>query len=305
VGTVTIRDLCKRYGDLLAVDRLSFDVQRGEIFGLLGPNGAGKTTTIRMIMDIIKPDSGTIEILGQPPSVRMMEHIGYMPEERGLYPDLKLLDCLVYLAELKGLSRTQARARGLELLERVELGDYARQKVKALSKGMQQKVQFIVTLMHQPEIVILDEPFQGLDPVNTELIKSMILELRQKNVAVVMSSHLMNQVEQMADRILLMDHGQAKLYGPLHEIKAQYGRHTLLVDVGNGAELPETLRGVASVTRHGHQYEALLAEGGTPDDVLGQLVAQKVPITRFEVGSMPLDQIFIAVVSRNHKEPTP
>jgi len=301
VQTIRINNLVKCYADLCAVDNLSFEVQAGEIFGLLGPNGAGKTSTIRMIMDIIRPDSGSIEIMGQPPSLRTMERIGYMPEERGLYPDLKLLECLVYLAELKGMPRSRARARALDLLRRVDLSGYAGQKVRALSKGMQQKVQFIVTIMHEPELVILDEPFQGLDPVNTELIKAMIVELKHQNVSVVMSSHLMNQVEQMCDRILLVDHGQAKLYGPLHEIKARYGRRTVLVELSNGELFPGHLQGVLRVTRSGNQYEIVLAEDGSPASVLEQLVAARAPIARFEIGSMPLDQIFISVVAEHGK----
>jgi ABC-2 type transport system ATP-binding protein len=303
VEAVRINDLTKRYGQVQAVDDLSFEVRQGEIFGLLGPNGAGKTSTIRMIMDIIKPDSGSILFMGQPPSARMMERIGYMPEERGLYPDLTLLECLVYLAELKGMPRAKARARALDLLRRVELDRHYGQKVKALSKGMQQKVQFLVTLMHDPQLVILDEPFQGLDPVNTELIKGMIVTLRQQGTAVIMSSHMMNQVEQMCDRILLVDHGRAKLYGPLHEIKARYGRRTLLVELGNSEDFPADLPGVARVDRQGNQYEVLLLENTTPPAVLQQLLSRTHSITRFEVGNMPLDQIFISVVGHSGQEP--
>ena len=303
MDAVRISNLSKRYGQVLAVDSLSFEVRQGEIFGLLGPNGAGKTTTIRMMMDIIRPDSGSIEVMGQPPSVRMMERIGYMPEERGLYPDLTLLECLVYLAELKGMPRAKARARALKLLRRVELDRHYNHRVKALSKGMQQKVQFLVTLMHDPQLVILDEPFQGLDPVNTELIKAMIVELRHQGNAVIMSSHMMNQVEQMCDRILLVDHGQAKLYGPLQEIKARYGRHTLLVDLDNSEEFPIDLPGVARVDRQGNRYEVLLLENATPPAVLEQLLSRRHSITRFEVGNMPLDQIFISVVGHAGQEP--
>ncbi len=303
MDAVRVDSLTKRYGQVLAVDRLSFEVRQGEIFGLLGPNGAGKTTTIRMILDIIKPDSGSIMVMGQPPSAEMMEHIGYMPEERGLYPDLTVLECLVYLAELKGMPRAKARTRALDLLRRVELDRHYRHKVKALSKGMQQKVQFLVTLMHDPQLVVLDEPFQGLDPVNTDLIMAMIVELRHQGIAVIMSSHMMNQVEQMCDRILLIDHGQAKLYGPLQEIKARYGQHTLLVDLDNSVEFPTDLPGVARVDRQGNRWKVLLREDATPPAVLERLLARRLPITRFEVGSMPLDQIFISVVGHNGREP--
>jgi len=221
--------LTKRFDSLVAVDHLDMEVQQGEIFGLLGPNGAGKTTTIRMLMDIIKPDEGTIRVLGHPPGHKAQERIGYLPEERGLYRNLKLMECLTYLAVLKGMDRKLVRKRAELLLEQVGLEAKGNDKIKALSKGMQQKAQLVATLIHDPELVILDEPFLGLDPVSTEQVKGLIQDLRERGKTVVLSTHQMNQVERMCDRILLINEGRRVLYGPLEEIKAQYAEHAVLV----------------------------------------------------------------------------
>ncbi|HEC22866.1 MAG TPA: ATP-binding cassette domain-containing protein, partial [Chloroflexi bacterium] len=209
-----VQGLTKRYDSFTAVDSLSFEVRKGEVFGLLGPNGAGKTTTIRIIMDILKPDGGEVRILGQPPGTTR-EQVGYLPEERGLYRNLKVLDTLVYLAELKGTPRAEAHRRGLAWLEKVELAGWAGKKVKDLSRGMQQKLQFIASLIHDPELLILDEPFQGLDPVNVELLKGLIRELQAQGKTIMLSAHQMNLVEALCDRILLINQGKSVLYGEL------------------------------------------------------------------------------------------
>ena len=193
-------DLTKKFDGLVAVDHLDMEVERGEIFGLLGPNGAGKTTTIRMLLDIIKPDEGTIRLLGHPPGPEAQERIGYLPEERGLYRDLKLLECLTYLAVLKGMDRKLVRKRAETLLEQVGLGGEGGSKVKALSKGMQQKAQLVATLVHDPELVILDEPFLGLDPISTEQVKKLIWDLRERGKTVVLSTHMMKSV---SDNVIL------------------------------------------------------------------------------------------------------
>ena len=214
---VEVSNLVKRYNSFTAVDDLSFDVYAGDIFGLLGPNGAGKTTAIRIMMDIFKADAGAIEILSQPPGAAR-SHIGYLPEERGLYRNLKVQEVLIYLARLKGMPSDAARQRAGMLLERVQLTDWANRKVKDLSRGMQQKLQFVASLVHDPELLILDEPFQGLDPVNVDLLKGLIRELQAEGKTVVLSAHQMSLVEALCDRILLINPGQAVLYGPLHEI---------------------------------------------------------------------------------------
>ncbi len=286
-----IRNLVKRYGDFTAVDDLSFEVYAGEVFGLLGPNGAGKTTTIRTIMDIFKPDAGTVTVLGQPPGATR-SRIGYLPEERGLYRDLKVLDTLVYLAELKGAPRSTAIQRATAWLERVELADWANRPVKDLSRGMQQKLQFIASLVHDPELLILDEPFQGLDPVNVEMLKDLIRTQQKEGKTVVLSAHQMNLVEALCDRIVLINHGQAVLYGPLDGIKRRHSPHA--VRLRTSAVL-ETLPGVARTERHDGTY-TLTLEGITPQDLLRTLVERDVPVEAFEVASVPLEEIFIAVV---------
>ena len=286
-----VRNLVKRYNGFTAVDDLSFEVCEGEIFGLLGPNGAGKTTTIRTVMDIFKPDEGTVQVLGLPPGAAK-EHIGYLPEERGLYRDLKVLDVLVYLAELKGTPRPVARRRALAWLERVELADWADRKVKDLSRGMQQKLQFVVSLVHDPELLILDEPFQGLDPVNVELLKRLIRELQGEGKTMVLSAHQMNLVEALCDRILLINKGKAVLYGPLDEIKRRYAPHT--VRLRTPAAL-DTLPGVTRMERR-DGILTLTLDGTTPQALLQTLVERNVPVEAFEVAAAPLEEIFIAVV---------
>jgi len=290
---IETRDLTKEFDGLVAVDGLDMQVHSGETFGLLGPNGAGKTTTIRMLLDIIKPDRGTIRILGEPLTERAKERIGYLPEERGLYRNVRLLDCLIYLGELKGMGRDRARERALALLERVELADQARSKIKELSKGMQQKAQFVATILHDPELVILDEPFQGLDPINIELVKGMIQEMREEGKTVVLSTHQMNLVEELCNRILLINRGRAVLYGPLAEIKARYAQHSVILSCEG--PLGEIV-GARQVERRGSDYEVFLEDGTSPQDVLRQLVERGVPVTRFEVATPPLEEIFIAVV---------
>jgi len=286
-----VRNLVKRYNGFTAVDDLSFEVYKGEIFGLLGPNGAGKTTTIRTVMDIFKPDEGTVQVLGQPPGVGK-GRIGYLPEERGLYRDLKVLDVLVYLAELKGTSRPVARQRALAWLERVELAGWADNKVKDLSRGMQQKLQFVVSLVHDPELLILDEPFQGLDPVNVELLKGLIRDLQAEGKTVVLSAHQMNLVEALCDRILLINRGRAVLYGPLDEIKRRYAPHA--VRLRTPAPL-DALPGVSRMEQRDDTF-TLNLDDITPQELLRVLVERNVPVEAFEVATAPLEDIFIAVV---------
>ncbi len=291
---LSVEHLDKTFDGVVAVANLSFEVHKGEIFGLLGPNGAGKTTTIRMIMDIIKPDAGRIQVLDGPPGV-VRRRIGYLPEERGLYRNLRTLDCLRYLAELKGRSSGEAHSRAMALLERVGLADRATSKVKELSRGMQQKLQLIASLVHDPDLVILDEPFQGLDPLNVELVKEVIAELQEAGKTVVLSTHQMNLVEALCDRILLINRGRRVLYGNLAEIKAEYGRNQ--VRLRTPAELEE-LPGVESIQRRDRTYELTLGPDIEPQAVLRALVERGVQVDLFEVASAPLDRIFIAVVSK-------
>ena len=290
---IEVENLVKHYAHVRAVDGVSFHVGQGEIFGLLGPNGAGKTTTIRMMMDILRPDSGRIVLLGQPVSEASKARIGYLPEERGLYKNYKLLECLVYLAVLKGVPRAEARVRAMVLLERVELAEYAKRKTKELSKGMNQKAQFLAAIVHDPELLILDEPFQGLDPVNTDLLKTILLEEQARGKTIILSTHDMNQVEAMCNRILLINHGRVVLYGALDEIKAGYAEHAVVVECDR---LPDTLPGVRRVEPVNHGHELVLEADMTPQAILRWLVEAGVSIWRFEVAVPPLEEIFISVV---------
>ena len=211
-------------------DDLSFSVNRGEIFGLIGPNGAGKTTSIRMMMDIIKPDSGDVLILGERMGETSKNRLGYLPEERGLYRKLGVIDSIVYLASLKGVGKREAAERADDCSGRTGMLPHAGRQIEELSKGMGQIIQFIVTIVHDPELVILDEPFSGLDPVNTELLKGMVVELKEQGKTVVLSTHQMNQVEELCDRVLMINDGRAVLYGSLGEIKARYRSNSVVVE---------------------------------------------------------------------------
>jgi ABC-2 type transport system ATP-binding protein len=287
-------DLVKTFGAVKAVDHVSFEVEKGEFFGMLGPNGAGKTTTIRLLLDLYQPDSGQVRILGGPMTEAKKACIGYMPEERGLYQDLPLERVLLYLASLKGLSKAEARLRLEAALERFDLAAHRRKKVKELSKGMQQKAQIISAILHRPELLIIDEPFSGLDPINTQMVKDVLLELHHQGTTIMMSTHQMHQVEELCERILLVNHGQVMLYGPLEEIRRRFTGNALLVRAPEG--LPPLLQGVVAVERQNGSVRLGLAASVSPQDVLRSLVDQGVRLERFEVAVPSLDEIFIRVV---------
>lgn len=297
--TIALSHIVKTFGALRAVDDVSFEVEKGEIFGLLGPNGAGKTTSIRILLDIFRPDSGSVSILGGPMNEAKKDRIGYMPEERGLYQDIPLERCLAYLGSLKGLSPAEVQRRSVAYLERFELAAHKRKKVKELSKGMQQKAQIISTLLHHPEILIVDEPFSGLDPLNTQMVKDVLREQRQDGVTTIMSSHQMNLVEELCDRVVLIDHGKVLLYGKLDDIRRQYSGHAVLVRTP--AKLP-SLEGVVAIEAHNAAQRLTLEPSTAPQQVLQQLVAQDIPVEQFEIAMPTLDEIFIRVVQAG--EPT-
>jgi len=293
VIAVEVSHVSKSFGPVKAVDDVSFTVEKGEIFGLLGPNGAGKTTTIRLMLEIFKPESGQISILGGPIDEAKKDRIGYMPEERGLYQDLALERVLVCLATLKDVPRDEARRRANQYMDQFDLTAYKNKKVKDLSKGMQQKAQIIATLLHQPELVIIDEPFSGLDPVNTQMVKNVLMDLRRQGATIIMSTHQMHQVEEMCDRILLINQGRVVLYGNLDDIRRQYSGHAVLVRAeGN---LP-TIPGVESIVTHNSALKLTLSPGTSPQDVLRALVALDVTLEQFEIATPTLDEIFIRVV---------
>ncbi len=293
MSSVDINNVTKTFGPVTAVDHVSFSVNRGEFFGLLGPNGAGKTTTIRILLDIFKPDSGTVSILGGAMTEEKKDHIGYMPEERGLYQDLPLERVLVYLASLKGLAPAVTRKRLDDYLERFDLTAYRKKKVKELSKGMQQKAQIISTIIHEPELLIIDEPFSGLDPVNTQMVKDLLRDLHRRGTTVIMSTHQMHQVEELCERIVLVNQGRVVLYGPLQEIRRQFSGHALLVRAA--VDLPP-LEGVLSTEPVNGSMRLNLAQETDPQSILRRLVEEGVPLEQFEIAIPTLDEIFIRVV---------
>ncbi len=297
---ITTRHIAKAYGDFQAVADVHFDVYKGEIFALLGPNGAGKSTTIRMILDIIKPDKGSIEVLGGKLTEAAKNRVGYLPEERGLYKSVSVIEMMVYLGKLKGMAGKDAHKKAMGLLQKLELADFAKKKVSELSKGMQQKVQFAVTVIHDPELIIIDEPFSGLDPVNRMVIRDLLFDFRQRGGAVVMSTHQMNQVEEMADRMLMISRGQQKLYGAVDDIRKQFALHAIVVEgKGDWAALP----GVTQVEPHSNGRSGALlhlAENATSDSVLAAIAqSPTMQIEKFELAIPSLDDIFIRVAGED------
>ncbi len=289
---IFVDGLRKAYATLVAVDNLTFEVGRGEIFGLLGPNGAGKTTTIRMLMDIFTPDAGTVRVLGHAP--REVRHrVGYLPEERGLYRSLRVTECLVYLAQLKGMSKAPAQKRAAQLLERVELAEWGRRKVDELSRGMQQKVQLLASVIHDPELVVLDEPFQGLDPVNAEMVRELIRDLRAEGKTIVLSAHEMSLVEMLCERIVLIHKGRAVLNGPLADIKRQFAPNAIEI---SPPQPVQDWPGVLSVETLDGRQRVTLAPGAEPRDLLRQIFERGLPVERFERATASLDEIFVTVV---------
>lgn len=295
---IAVEHISKSYGDFRAVRDLTFEVFTGEIFAMLGPNGAGKSTTIRMILDILKPDTGSIAVLGAPLTDATKDRIGYLPEERGLYRNVPVLEMMMYLGTLKGLSSKDARDRSMALLERLDLAEHAKKKVSELSKGMQQKVQFAVTVLHDPDLIIIDEPFSGLDPVNTLVVKDLLLDFVKQDKAVVMSTHQMQQVEEMAQRLLMINRGEQQLYGTVDAVRAQYALPAVRVEgQGNWA----TLAGVERVEAEDNGKPSTLLylkPGATPDDVLGEIARRgDMQIRRFELAVPSLNDIFVQVVT--------
>jgi ABC-2 type transport system ATP-binding protein len=292
---VEVSHIAKSFADKVAVDDLSFSVAQGEMFGLIGPNGAGKTTTIRMMMDILKPDSGEVTILGEKLNEATKNRLGYLPEERGLYKKLKVLDSIVYLASLKGVDRHSATEKANELLTQTGMLDSKNKKIEALSRGMGQIIQFIVTIIHDPQLLVLDEPFAGLDPVNTELLKGMLADLRNQGKAIILSTHQMNQVEELCDRILMINNGQDVLYGDLSEIKARYRGNSVVLDFeGELGEVP----GVTGKRTNKGYTELMLDDKTTPQQVLAHLISRGMVINRFEVATPSLNEIFLKEVGK-------
>ena len=275
------------------VDDLSFSTEPGEILGMVGPNGAGKTTMIRMLMDIIKPDSGEIRLFGEPIKAASKDKIGYLPEERGLYKKLPVAESLTYLSALKNMSKKQSDQRAEQLLKKVNMYVHRNKKTDELSHGMGQLVQFVATILHDPDLVILDEPFIALDPVNTQLLKDIIIDLKKQGKTIVLSTHMMNQVEELCDRILMINKGRVVLYGGLAEVKARFRNNSVFIEADN---IPEGMPGVTGRKDH-NKFTELFLDGHTPpQEVLKALIEKGAEITRFEVSTPSLNEVFIQVV---------
>jgi ABC-2 type transport system ATP-binding protein len=293
--SLEVRNVRKAYGDFVAVHGLSLAVQPGTIFGLLGPNGSGKTTTIRMIMDIIAPDSGEVRLKGQPRTTADLANIGYLPEERGLYSKMTVLDQLIFLGELHGLSKKVAKPLAEQWLERVELPQWGNKKVEELSKGMQQKIQLVGTVLHSPDLVILDEPFSGLDPINQGLFKDMLDEYKAEGKTILFSTHIMEQAEKLCDHICLISNGKAVLAGALTDIKRDFGGNTYRLEAdGDGSRLSD-VSGVEAVNTYDTHYRLLLSDDAKGSEVLATLV-QQMDVHGFHSEEPELEEIFIKAV---------
>jgi ABC-2 type transport system ATP-binding protein len=287
--SVEVSHLSKSYNGQSVVNDISFDISKGEVFGLIGPNGAGKTTIIRMLLDIIRPDSGDIRILNDTLSGELKNKIGYLPEERGLYKKLTVMETLLYLGSLKNMN---SKDRVSMYLDKMGMLPHKDKKISELSKGMQQKIQLIAALIHDPEFIILDEPFSGLDPVNMKLVKDLIIELGNEGKTILISTHMMDQVERMCDRIFMIHKGKGVLYGSVDEIRSRYGKNTVLLEFeGELTNIP----GVRKMNNSGNYAELILELGADPREVL-KILASMVRVNKFEISMPSLNEIFIEVV---------
>ncbi len=296
MNLVELNQISKSYDTKVAVDALSLQIEAGKMFGLLGPNGAGKTSTIRMMIGITMPDSGTVTLFGQPFSRKNLTRVGYLPEERGLYKKMKVIDQLVFLGQLHGLDAAQAKARAHQWCERLQILDAIDLKTEELSKGMQQKIQFISTLLHEPALIIMDEPFSGLDPVNTQLLQETLLELKNAGKAILFSTHRMDQVEKLCDAICLVDHGRAVLSGGMRELKSRYPRNHVVIDFeGDNAFVNHPA--VKEYKAFAGHVEIQLRDGADAQDLL-RAASQNAKIYKFELMEPSLEDIFIQTVGR-------
>lgn len=312
-NAILLDGIVKTFGDKKAVDHLDLMVPTGSVCGFLGPNGAGKTTTIRMVMSIIYPDSGRIEVLGKKSAIESKDRIGYLPEERGVYRKMKVGDFLAYIARLKGVDSGASLTKTIDdWLERVQLADVRKKKCEQLSKGMQQKVQFIATIIHDPDLVILDEPFSGLDPVNARLLRTLIGEMRTAGKTIIFSTHVLASAEQLCDRVFMINKGQKVLDGSMDGIKAKFDPKTIVIEPAASNDDPDfygkvqAVGGVHSVTRmddRGAIYEAHLDDGADAQTVLGAIAAA-MPVRRIELRRATLEDIFVNLVEPGDSEDT-
>lgn len=300
MNALSLEQVFKQYGDKTAVNGISLDVARGEIYGLLGANGAGKTTTMRMVLGLIYPDGGHIRYNGKPYGKEQLHTLGYLPEERGLYPKVKVSDQILYLAQLRGMSRKDADANLKRWLDRFGVPEYYGKRVEELSKGNQQKIQFIAAVIHNPSIVIMDEAFSGLDPVNVELLKSTVKELRDAGSCILFSTHRMEHVEELCRNITILHKSNPVLQGELKAIKKQFPRERIVLGTDGEVAGLEAIDGVLSVNRHAYGYELLIRDESAGRPVLELAMAQ-TGVSRFEIMEPTLNEIFIKTVGENHE----
>jgi ABC-2 type transport system ATP-binding protein len=299
MNIIELSGVTKAFGSVLAVNDLSLEVPKGSIYGFIGPNGSGKTTTIRMIMKIMYPDRGKLLVNGQETNLERLKNVGYLPEDRGLYKKMKIGELLQFHGELNDGTNLPSLIN--YWLERLELKAYKEKKVETLSKGMRQKLQFITTILHQPELIILDEPFSGLDPVNADMMKDIILELQQKGATIIFSTHDMNMAERMCDYIFMIYKGKKVLDGTLDHIQDQYGNDTLRIQSDMGAEALAGIKGIENVNNYGKLQEIRLESGMDPQQILVELL-KKTRISKFEITKPSLNDIFIRIASPERKE---
>lgn len=293
--SLQMNDVTKVYDSRKVVDRVSFAVERGEVFGLLGPNGSGKTTTIRMALDIIRPESGSVSLLDGMGTREALTRVGYLPEERGLYQKSKVMDILTYLGRLKRMDTVTARTRAQEMLRRVGLYEHRTKKVQALSRGMMQLVQFAGALLHNPDLIILDEPFAGLDPLNVQLMKEILREQQKRGAAIIFSTHQMPDVEELCERVLLINDGRTLIYGRLADMKRARRSRSVRI---TAERQPENIPGVIHTEAKDGSFEYLMSEGTQPDEVLRSFLNAGIPVERYEIALPSLNEIFIEEVGR-------
>jgi ABC-2 type transport system ATP-binding protein len=300
-AAVVVDAVHKRFGATDVVSDLSFEVGPGEILGFLGPNGAGKTTTMRMILDIIRPDRGAITVFGTAPGIEHQHRIGYLPEDRGLYRDVPIVDTLTYFGALRGLSTRQARRRATELLIDVGLGDSLHKKGAELSRGMHQKAQLVATILNEPDLLIVDEPFQGLDPVNAAMLKGVMAQQRERGAALIMSTHDMEDAQTLCDRIVLIDRGRRLLYGTVAQVRRAFSDGAVEV-VGSGLPTQvDRLRSAEHVRANGGSVRYLLRDGASPQDLFRELAASDAVVERFAVEAPNLAEIFVRAVAGDER----
>ncbi|HKD44640.1 MAG TPA: ATP-binding cassette domain-containing protein [Candidatus Angelobacter sp.] len=297
MSTIELNQVRKTYDHFVAVDDLCLKIEEGAVYGLLGPNGAGKTSTIRMMIGITVPDSGGISMFGKPFTRAALKRVGYLPEERGLYKKMKVVDQLIFLGRLHGLDSVTARQKVQSWSERLDIASWLPKKVEELSKGMQQKIQFIAALMHDPDFIIMDEPFSGLDPVNTVLLKDVLLELKGKGKTILFSTHQMDQVEKLCDSICLINRGKSVLQGDLKQIKAHYGKNNVQIEYEGDGNFLEQTQLVGSYNNFGNYVEVRLAPGADPQQLL-RLVTERSRVSKFELMEPSLEEIFIETVGK-------